>query len=127
MTTENHYPPLSPEAARLGLPLMLEKLKRMTTDADHHRAALYTLGLQLESLAESLGIPPLKGHPGTSLEVELSASEAGSVSHLITLMQKEHPGMSVDDCIADIFETGMTTTAHRLAHLTPAETSEEHF
>lgn len=125
MTTA-HYPPLPPESARLGMPLMLEKLHRLTTDADYHRAALYSLRLQLEAIAESWGIPPLKGHPGTSLEVGLSASEASSVSQLITLMQREHPGMGVDDCIADIFTAGMATTAHRLAHRIPAETGEEH-
>lgn len=126
MTTA-HYPPLPPESARLGMPLMLEKLHRLTTDADYHRAALYSLRLQLEAIAESWGIPPLKDHPGTSLEVVLSASEAGSVSQLITLMQREHPGMGVDDCIADIFTAGMATIGTRLAHLKPAETGEEHF
>jgi len=127
MTTEAHYPPLPPESARLGMPLLLEKLHRLTTDADYHRAALYSLRMQLEAIAESWGIPPRNGHPGTSLEVGLSASEAGSVSQLITLMQREHPGMGVDDCIADIFTAGMATIGTRLAHLKPAETGEAHF
>lgn len=77
------YQPLSPEvSARQGLPLMLEKIRRTTTDADHHRAALATLGLQIETLAESLGIQPTRGRPCISIEVEISDSDAGSVSYL---------------------------------------------
>lgn len=118
------FPPLSEAAARAGMPLLLEKLRLMTRDAETLKAALYSAGLQFEAVADGLGIPTPKPVPTTTVQVELTQADAAAAEQLVDLLQHQHPGMSTDDCINDIFMAGLTTTAHRLI---PADSGEEHF
>lgn len=123
-TSDQSYTPLPPSAAVAGLPLLLEKLQRLTRDAEMLKAGLYGAALQIEAVAEGLGIPALQGQPAVTIQVELAATESAAAEQLVDLLQHLHPGMSTDDCLNDIFTAGLTTLAHRLI---PAETGEEHY
>lgn len=123
-TSDQSYTPLSQAAALAGLPMLLEKLRRLTRDAEMLKAGLYGAALQLDAVAEGLGIQPLQGQPAVTIQLELAATESAAAEQLVDLLQHQYPGMSTDDCLNDIFTAGLTTMAHRII---PAETGEEHF
>lgn len=52
--------------------------------------------------------------PETRLEISVSAADFETACVLIELMQHENPAFTLDDCVSEIFTTGLATLAYRL-------------
>jgi len=111
--------PLSAATARAGLAALQDRSARITAQAALLSAAVRMQQTMFESVIAALAtagepLPQALAVPCTTLEVYLTADDFDCAQVLIERLQVTDDNLSIDDCIAEIFMTGMTTLAHRL-------------
>lgn len=109
--------PLGAKVARDGIPALRAEAIRMAgaiaACSAHLRIYQTKIDAVLSALAPEIALPadPLVQ---VGIEVSLPASDFETASTLIAALQAIDPHRSIDDCINEIFITGLAAMAHRL-------------
>lgn len=115
--------PLSLATARAGIAALRERTTRIAAQAAVLSAAVRSQQTMVDTVLAALvkagePLPPALAVPATTLDVSLSADEFATAEVLIGHLQHADPDLSIDDCVNEIFTTGLATLAYRL-NLTP--------
>lgn len=117
-----HHPvdlehPIGPKAARDAIPDLQSEAIRLSATAAalaaHIRIYQHKVEAALVTLAPegSLTLDPI---PMTTVEVSLQPGEFDTAEAIVNALQEADPDLSVDDCMNEIFTTGLARMAHRL-------------
>ena len=90
---------------------LVERLQAMQQQLHSLAASARVAELQMRTVAACLAGDQT---PATHLEVSLSPAEFDTACVLVEHLQHQSPELSVDDCMNEIFTTGLVTLAYRL-------------
>ncbi|MFV5212817.1 hypothetical protein ACLIIZ_03700 [Azonexus caeni] len=115
--------PLHLDIAVAGIAALRERSKRIASQAATLAAAVHIQQGLVDTVLAALvkagePLPATLAVPATTLDVTLTAEEFASTEVLIAYLQQGDSTLSHDDCINEIFTTGLTTLAHRLNPIT---------
>lgn len=112
---EDH--PLGAKAARDGIPALRAEAARISGAIAACSAAVRFYQIKIEAvlgaLASEVEVMP---DPSclTPIEIGLTPSDFDTAEIVIRRFQEVDPNLSIDDCLNEIFTTGLSTLAHRL-------------
>lgn len=110
--------PLGASAARDGIPALRTEAARISSAIAACSAHLRIYQMKVDAvfgaLAPEIALLPAEAFGSVSLEVTLMAGEFETAEALINKLQEGNADITVDDCLNEIFITGLEVMAHRL-------------
>lgn len=111
--------PLNLDIAVSGIAALRERSKRIASQAATLSATVRIQQGLVDTVLAALvkagePLPPTLAVPATTLDVVLTADEFATTEVLINYLQHGDSTLSHDDCINEIFTTGLATLAYRL-------------
>lgn len=117
-----HHPidpehPIGHKAARDALPALRAEAEKISATATAIAAQCRIYQQKIEAALVTLapeGSLTLDPIPMTTVEVSLQPGEFDTAEMIVNALQEADPDLSVDDCMNEIFTTGLARMAHRL-------------